>query len=343
MLNQNTIHDIRAVKIEGSVYEAVIDGLQKDPRILPIMILYGTEGLQHWDRHSHAPDYYLRHEELQILRAQSHKIAESIADNSAIVDLGSGSLDKLEIILNTLEEQKKRVTYYALDLSREELESTLRTLPSERYQYVQCAGLHGTFDDGLEWIKEDRKMNGRPHCVLFLGSTIGNFSRENAANFIRQMAESACTSSEDESSILLSIDSCKLPTKVLRAYTSDGVVPFAMAGLQHASSIIRDSSGGTEHVGDVFQTDDWHYLSEYNPLMGRHEASYTPRERDITLGAPLGHITIKKGEKIRFGYSHKYSPTERKELFKKAGVVAVDSWTLSSYDLAFYQLKLAKQ
>ncbi|GKZ23279.1 hypothetical protein AbraIFM66951_003147 [Aspergillus brasiliensis] len=329
MLNQNTIHDIRAVKIEDSVYEAVMDGLQKDPRILPIMILYGTEGLQHWDRHSHAPDYYLRHEELQILRAQSHKIAESIADNSAIVDLGSGGLDKLEIILNALEEQKKRVTYYALDLSREELESTLHTLPSERYQ-----------------------------------STIGNFSRENAANFIRQMAESACTSPEDESSILLSIDSCKLPTKVLRAYTSDGVVPFAMAGLQHASSIIRDSSGGTEHVGDVFQTDDWYYLSEYNPIMGRHEASYTPRERDITLGVPLHHITIKKGEKIRFGYSHKYSPTERKELFKKAGVVAVDSWTLSGCDLgnsvvppsrycpwchsnllvitAFYQLKLAK-
>ena len=90
MLNQNTIHDIRAVKIEGSVYEAVIDGLHKDPRILPIMILYGREGLQHWDRHSHAPDYYLRHEELKILRAQSHKIADSIADNSAIVDLGSG-------------------------------------------------------------------------------------------------------------------------------------------------------------------------------------------------------------------------------------------------------------
>ncbi|OJJ67520.1 hypothetical protein ASPBRDRAFT_78244 [Aspergillus brasiliensis CBS 101740] len=319
----NTIHDIRAVKKEDSVYEAVMDGLQKDPRILPIMILYGTEGLQHWDRHSHAPDYYLRHEELQILRAQSHKIAESIADNSAIVDLGSGGLDKLEIILNALEEQKKRVTYYALDLSREELESTLHTLPSERYQYVQCAGLNGTFDDGLE-------------------STIGNFSRENAANFIRQMAESACTSPEDESSILLSIDSCKLPTKFLRAYTSDGVVPFAMAGLQHASSIIHDSSGGTEHVGDVFQMDDWYYLSEYNPIMGRHEASYTPRERDITLGVPLHHITIKKGEKIRFGYSHKYSPTERKELFKKAGVVAVDSWTLSGCDLAFYQLKLAK-
>lgn len=275
-------------------------------------------------------------------------------------------MDKIEIILDALEERKKTITYYALDLSRTELESTLQTIPSERYQYVKCAALHGTFEDGLEWIKKDCEATSRPHCILFLGSTIGNFSREGAANFIRNMAVSSmCNSSpNDQSSVIITIDSCKLPTKVLRAYTSDNVVPFAMAGLQYASSIIQDTTKRAKGcLTDVFQVDDWYYLSEYNPEMGRHEASYTPKDRDIRLGAPLEHIVIKKGEKIRFAYSHKYSATERKVLFDNAGVTAVEAWTDPSCDLgknlksfirslnlskanldikAFYQLKLAE-
>ncbi|RAL14392.1 uncharacterized protein BO97DRAFT_422809 [Aspergillus homomorphus CBS 101889] len=264
MLPQNNIIDIRAVKVEDSIYEAVLK------------------------------DYYLRHEEIHILRTQAHKMTHKIAENSAIVDLGSGSLDKIVTLLDTLEAQKKK-----------------------------CAALHGTFEDGLEWIKEDRATSGRPHCVLFLGSTIGSFSRENAANFIRKMAASTCTCPGDQGSVLLSIDSCKLPTKVLRAFSSDAVVPFTMAGFQHASTIIRDATGAAEgRLTDVFQVKGWYYLSEYDSVLGRHEASYTPRDRDI---------------------HHKYNHAERKELFSKAGVVAVDAWADSTCDLAFYQLKLADQ
>ncbi|PWY92202.1 hypothetical protein BO70DRAFT_348621 [Aspergillus heteromorphus CBS 117.55] len=341
MLNQQNIIDIRAAKVEDTIYSAVVDGIQKDPRTLPILILYGTEGLQHWDKHSHAPDYYPRHEELHILRTQAHLMADTIADNSAIVDLGSASLDKVIVLLDALEEQKKNVTYYALDLSYEELESTLRTLPTDKYRHVQCAALHGTFEDGLEWMKNDPQASTRPHCVLFLGSTIGNFSRSNAASFIRNMATSALTAQPDKSSILIGMDSCKLPTKILRAYTSEGVVPFAMAGLKYASTILRDGQGDEAATAiDVFQTDDWYYLSEYNHIQGRHEASYTPRNRDIRLGAPLEHVVVKKGEKVRFGYSHKYDEAERKALFSNAGVSAIQSFTDPSCDLGFYQLKL---
>ncbi|KAF7713605.1 4-dimethylallyltryptophan N-methyltransferase [Penicillium ucsense] len=335
------IIDIRATKVEDSIYDAFMDGMQKDPRTLPILILYGTEGLQHWDRHSHAPDYYLRHEELQILREQASSMADAIANNSAIVGLGSGSLDKINILLGAFEAQKKNVTYYALDLSHAELEWTLRTLPIELWKHVQCAALHGTFEDGLAWMKSDAEQLGRPHCALFLGSTIGNFSRENAANFIRSMAEATC-STDIQSSILISIDSCKLPTKVLRAYTADVVVPFTLAGLQYASTIVQAASSNVEgHIMDVFKSEDWYYLSEYNPVMGRHEASYTPRDHDIQLGAPLDHITVKRGENIRFAYSHKYDAGERKELFDKAGVVAINSWADPRCDLGFYLLRPA--
>ncbi|KAL3952606.1 hypothetical protein ACCO45_012549 [Purpureocillium lilacinum] len=328
MLYRPKIIDIRSGKVEDSLRDSVMNGIREEPRTLPTLILYGREGLQHWDDHSHAPDYYLLHEELHILRSRAYEMAETIADNTAMVDLGSAqvsrfhkSLDKAAVLLDALEAQAKNVTYYALDLDHAELQRTLCRLPVAKYKHVQCVGLQGTFEDGLEWIKSEPEQSRRPHCLLFLGSTIGNFSRGNAARFIRSMASSAFSSEPAKSSIILSIDSCKLPTKVLRAYTSDGVVPFAMAGLKHASAILRE--GG------------------YNHVLGRHEASFTPRNRDIQLGSPLEDVVIKLGETIRFGYSHKYDVAEVEQLFREAGVAAINSWGAVGCDLSFYQLSTA--
>jgi 4-dimethylallyltryptophan N-methyltransferase len=207
------------------------------------------------------------------------------------------SLDKIILLLDALEEQKKKVTYYALDLSYSEPEATLRTLPLQKYQHVECAALHGTFDDGLEWIRNGPEVKNRPHCAMFLGSTIGDFSMTNSAEFVRNMAISALSGRPHDSSILISFDSCKLPTKILRAYTSDGVIPFALAGLQYVSTIVRQTSGSETPITDIFQTEDWYYLSEYSHLLGCHEAYYTPRNRAIRLGAPLDYIVVQEARR----------------------------------------------
>ncbi|KAB8230801.1 4-dimethylallyltryptophan methyltransferase easF [Aspergillus alliaceus] len=340
MNNERKIIDIRSSKVEDTIYQQIMDSIRKETRTLPILILYSTEGLQHWNTHSHAPDYYPRHEELHILNTQAQSIAESIENETAIVDLGSASLDKVIVLLDALEKQKKNVTYYALDLSHSGLVSTLKTIPMGRYNHVRCAGLHGSFEDGLEWIKTDPEVRGLPHCVLFLGSTIGNFSRKNAASFLANVAATSLSAQPNKSSILIGIDSCKVPIKVLRAYTSEGVVPFTMSGLRYASSILAENNTSDGSRTEVFEVNDWYYLSEWNQILGRHEASYTPRTRDIRLGSPLQDVVVRKGEKIRFGYSHKYDKGEREQLFAGAGVTAVNSWTDPTCDLAFYRLKI---
>ncbi|KAF5859913.1 hypothetical protein ETB97_002227 [Aspergillus alliaceus] len=150
------------------------------------------------------------------------------------------SLDKVIVLLNALEEQKKNVTYYALDLSYPELVSILKTIPPGRYVYVRYAGLHGTFEDGLKWMKTDPEVRELPHYVLFLSSAVGNSSRENAASFLANVAATSLSAQPNKCSILIGIDSYKMPTKILRAYTSEGVVPFTMSGLKYASSILAE-------------------------------------------------------------------------------------------------------
>jgi L-histidine Nalpha-methyltransferase / hercynylcysteine S-oxide synthase len=87
-----------------------------------------------------------------------------------VVELGSGNLRKVQILLQALEDAKKDVDYYALDLDKRELERTLAQVPA--FRHVQCHGLHGTYDDGREWLKNS-SVASRPKCVMSLGSSIG--------------------------------------------------------------------------------------------------------------------------------------------------------------------------
>lgn len=76
----------------------------------------------------------------------------------------------MNLLLQALEDDEKQVEYYALDLSRTELERTLSQLPA--YRHVRCRGLWGTYDDGREWLREPANVSRRK-CILSLGSSIG--------------------------------------------------------------------------------------------------------------------------------------------------------------------------
>lgn len=244
-------------------------------------------------------------------------------------------MDKVILLLEALEAQQKCITYYALDLSSSELASTLQAIPLHRFHHVQFAALHGTFDDGLYWLHNTPGIRDRHHCMLLFGLTIGNFSRSNAATFLLNIAQYALAASPAQSSILVTLDSCKVPTKILRAYTADGVVPFALASLNYANSLFHPQGDS-----QVFIEDDWHFHSEWNHALGRHEASLITRSRDIMLGPPLENVVVSKDEKIRFGCSYKYDKIEREELFASAGLQDVAVWSAHDCDVAFYQLKL---
>lgn len=76
----------------------------------------------------------------------------------------------MNLLLEAFERAGKEIDYYALDLSRQELERTLAQLPV--YKHVKSHGLWGTYDDGREWLKHPANIS-RQKCVVSLGSSIG--------------------------------------------------------------------------------------------------------------------------------------------------------------------------
>ena len=89
----------------------------------------------------------------------------------------------MNLLLQALENAEKDIDYYALDLSRTELERTLAEVPT--YRHVRCRGLLGTYDDGREWLKRPENVERRK-CILSLGSSIGTGTNRLAA-FIRRL------------------------------------------------------------------------------------------------------------------------------------------------------------
>ncbi|KAK2613834.1 hypothetical protein N8I77_000713 [Diaporthe amygdali] len=307
------IIDIRCAAVELNIKEE-INSLFKahdGPRRLPTLLLYDERGLQLFEAITYLDEYYLTNDEIQVLRDSASKVAESIPDGSMFIELGSGNLRKVNLLLEAFERAGKSIDYYALDLSRQELERTLAQLPA--YKHVKSHGLWGTYDDGREWLKRPANVR-RQKCVLSLGSSIGNFLRDEASDFLRGFAD--VLSPGD--TMLVGLDSCMDPAKVYHAYNDrDGVTHnFILNGLVNANQVLGE---------EAFNLQDWQVIGEYvyDVEGGRHQAFYAPTRDVVVLGE-----TIKANERIQVEQSLKYSQAAATKLWSLAGMTTADRWTL---------------
>lgn len=207
------------------------------------------------------------------------------------------------------------MSYYALDLSQAELERTLAEVPNGTYEHVKCFGLLGTYDDGLEWLKRPENHK-RPKTVLSLGSSIGNFSRDEAAQFLAGFADALNPSD----SLLLGIDACTDSAKVYHAYNDrEGLThEFVLNGLKHANELLNR---------EVFNISDWKVVGEYNEQAGRHQAFVVP-----TKDVDVEGVTVKAGEWVRIEESYKYDAAQSRTLWRDARLSEGAKWTNSTGD-----------
>ena len=203
--------------------------------------------------------------------------------------------------MQAFERAGKDIDYYALDLSRPELERTLAEVDG-KYKHVHCHGLFGTYDNGLAWLKRPENLR-KPKCVLWMGSSIGNLSRVEAADFLKGFTEIL----GDRDSMLIGIDACQDKDKVYHAYNDkEGTtLEFYYNGLRNANKLLGK---------EVFRRADWKVIGEYDEDAGRHQAFYSPVTDAVVEGIP-----IKAGERIRFEESYKYSLLQTSELWERAG------------------------
>ncbi|MCJ1390687.1 hypothetical protein MMC18_003548 [Xylographa bjoerkii] len=301
-----SIIDIRRNEIHFSILDDMQQQLRPaigEEKKMPTLLLYDEKGLNLFEEITYLEEYYLTNAEIEVLSCYADHIADRIVDGSQLIELGSGNLRKVIILLDSLERSGKHVDYYALDLSISELSRTLSAIPQGTFKHVRCYGLHGTYDDGLEWLKLQENAS-RPNCVMWLGSSIGNFSRDEAASFLKgfALALRPCDA------MLIGIDGCQDAQKIYHAYNDrEGKThEFILNGLTHANRLLGKVA---------FNLEDWEVIGEYDKTTGRHQAFCAPK-KDLQVD----DIHFTAGERVRIEESYKYSTLETERLWEDAGL-----------------------
>lgn len=275
---------------------------------LPTMLLYDEKGLQLFERITYNPHYYLTNSEIEILRNNAAELASEIQD-STIIELGSGVLRKTSLILEALDQIGIDTDYYALDLDKKELERSLNDLSQKKaFEHIKIHGLHADYNDIHDFLAK----HARRVTILWMGSSVGNFDRAEASEFLLSLK----TSLKPGDSIVVGIDHRNGHDQVQAAYNDPegDSERFEMNALVHANRILRS---------EVFKPTQWSYTGVYDEEYGRHEASFLANA-DVLIEPGF---TLKTGTRIRIERSYKYSKHEVLELLDRSQLNLRGSWT----------------
>jgi L-histidine N-alpha-methyltransferase len=200
---------------EGAAFLAdVVWGLSQPHKAIPCKWLYDRRGSLLFDRICELDAYYVTRTETAITRAHAAEIAELVGPRARLVELGSGSSSKTRILLDRMRDLG---SYVPVDISREHLVASARRLGHE-YPELTIVPLVADYSRSLDLPARTR--GARRTIVYFPGSTLGNFEPDDAARFLRAIAEHAAP----DGALLVGIDLAKDPDVVARAYDDpDGV------------------------------------------------------------------------------------------------------------------------
>lgn len=291
-------------EIETSFREAVRAGLSKLPRGLPSRFFYDDRGSEYFRQIMELDEYYLTGAEYEILAGQAGDIAALLpAAPFNLIELGSGDGTKTMALLNGLKAAGRDFEYFAIDISGGAMESLHENL-SAKLPWISFHGVVADYFSGLDWL---RTASDRPNVVLFLGSNIGNFSAEKAADFLGQLR--ARLRADDL--FLLGADLKKNIERIERAYNdSRGVT--RLFNLNLLDRINRE-------LGGEFRLDQFDFHSYYNPVMGAVESFIVSlcRQR-VRIEALEGSYEFQAFEPIHTEYSHKYRLDEIEAMARAA-------------------------
>lgn len=316
-VSQRDIIDISQVdQLNGldRLKDQITEGIFKassGARHIPIEVMYQGDGADLFDTYSSNPAYYLYQAERSILQTYANEIATLIADQSNIIELGAGSLKKTQILLKAVAQAHHichSVDYYALDINREALVESLAQLPE--LKKVSCHGLFGTYKSGLHHVskmKKQRDVDQAPYLFMWLGTSIGNMTINDATDMIKSIAEVML----DGDLILIGIDGLTSDETFNAAYNpADKLV---LNTLMNANEILGQN---------VFDMSKFIYSAQFNRLVGRYECCCMASEA-IELNYDGETARLEPGEKILVVPSYKYMDEQVINIVKDTGCLEV--------------------
>ena len=295
----------------------VRDGLRRSPRQLPAWMLYDAEGSRLFAEICRQPEYTLTQREITLLEQHAEAIAAATGPG-LVVEFGIGNARKVGPLLSALGSN----VFAALDISLSALEEALASLstqhPSTAMVGICCDHTR------LEQLPPLPALEGQRRIGFFPGSSLGNFSPEEAVDFLRNARQLLAGGP-----LLLGLDQPREPALMEAAYDDAAGVSAAFARnlLQRLN---RDLEGDANPA-------QFRYRARWQVAQQRIEMALVSRQdQTVHLGGEAW--CFRQGETWITEHSVKYSPDAAAALAAQAGWRIERRWTDPHQQIALHLL-----
>ncbi len=289
----------------GDFGRAMLAGLASRPRSVAPKFFYDAAGSVLFDRICNLPEYYPTRTEIGILDRHALAIAGCVGANAEIVEFGAGSVLKIRHLLDALERPAR---FLPIDISGEHLHAAAAAL---RVDYPRLA-IEPVVADFTQPLALPKPVGSGCRVGFFPGSSIGNFTPEEAVRFLRQAAGLL-----HGGGMLIGVDLLKDPQRLHAAYNdADGATAAFNRNL-----LVR----ANRELGADFDPESFAHYAFFNPQAGRIEMHLISRSRQRVVVA--GHrFEFEEGESIHTENSYKFSIEGFRRLASLAGFSPGPVW-----------------
>lgn len=290
------------------IAEVVRRGLTSMPKALPAYLLYDAEGSALFERITELPEYYPTRTERGIFERYADAIvtdAIALAGGPLrILELGAGTSQKTQVLLRAARRAQGHVHFVPADVSSSALDEGHARLAAEEPDIVT----EPLVADHAEALARARTWS-EPRMVLFIGSSIGNYTDAEAVELLSQVRAAIA----DGGVLLLGTDRQKPLKTLLPAY--DDAMGVTAAFNKNVLARINRELGGT------FDPDSFRHVALWNDQDSRIEMHLESTvDQRVHIDELDLLVQFAAGERLHTESSHKYDDDRIQDLLDRAGL-----------------------
>lgn len=299
------------IHFKNSLEEDVKAGLNSDRKFLLPKYFYDEKGSKFFELICRTKEYYPTRSETEILELLSETISKRNIDKDMIVELGSGTSVKTELLISSFLKERDKLDYIPVDVSNVIIESSKQL--TSKFSNLHVNGFISFYEDGMEYIASHFNS---PKVILFLGSSIGNFSPEERIDFMKMLGKYMNITDR----LLIGFDLIK-DRKILEDAYNDSEGITADFNLNILERINRELNAD-------FDIKNFKHKSVFNAAENRIEMYLESQyDMEVKLKGIDEKINLKKGELIHTENSYKFNKTIINDLAENSGMVFSDYYT----------------
>ncbi len=307
------------LRAEPDLIGELVAGLAERPRRIAPKFFYDARGSELFETICRLPEYYLTRTEISILTAYAAAIARHATPGAVLIELGSGASTKVRLLLDAL----RPAAYLGIDISRDFLLAATRRLAQD-YPWLS---VHAACADFTEPLALSYPPPELPRLVFFPGSSIGNFTPEEAAGLLERLRSLVGPGG----AFLLGVDLQKDPRLIRAAYNDARGVTAAF----NRNVLYRLR----REYGAKVDPEAFAHEAIYNEKLGRIEMYLVSRAmQEIRLAGR--QFSFAAGERLHTEYSYKYTVEGFQALAREAGYRAEAVWTDPRHYFSVHCLRL---